>query len=80
MKGETLMKYTNAEGIAYRKLQRVLDYGVEGGRYEYSEDEHASNTTSKTFQLPKDFVAGCPWDARKFRPKDTAANWTRHKG
>ena len=49
-KGETLMKYINAEETAYRKLQRVLKTSAEEG-----EDEYSSEDDSKTrkFQLPK---------------------------
>ncbi len=49
-KGETLMKYVNAEESAYRKLQRVLKYAMEDGHEEYSEDEVQDVTRCK---LPK---------------------------
>ena len=50
-KGDTLMKYINAEESAYRKLQRVLKDAMEGGHEEYSSDEETSEV--KKFQLPK---------------------------
>ena len=41
-KGETFMKYINAEESAYRKLQRVLKDALQEGNDEYSEDNQAS--------------------------------------
>ena len=38
-KGDTLMKYINAEEIAYRKLHRVLKTATDDGEDEYSEDD-----------------------------------------
>ena len=49
-KGETLMKYINAEETAYRKLQRVLKSATDGGQDEYSSDD---GSTNRKFQLPK---------------------------
>ena len=50
-KGDTPLKYINAEESAYRKLQRVLKDAMEGGHEEYSSDEETSEV--KKFQLPK---------------------------
>ena len=49
-KGETLMKYINAEETAYRKLQRVLRSATEDGEDEYSDND---NPQARKFQLPK---------------------------
>ncbi len=49
-KGETLMKYINAEETAYRKLQRILKSAAEDGEEEYSSDD---DSKARKFQLPK---------------------------
>ena len=49
-KGETLMKYINAEETAYRKLQRVLKTATQEGEDEYSDDDGSG---VRRFQLPK---------------------------
>ena len=49
-KGESLMKYINAEETAYRKLQRVLKTAADDGEDEYSDDD---GTQTRRFRLPK---------------------------
>merc|ERR1712016_551856 len=51
-RGETLIKYINAEETAYRKLQRTLKEAMEGGADEYSSDEDPTQEPRK-FKLPK---------------------------
>ena len=54
-KGETLMKYINAEETAYRKLQRVLKTATDAGADEYSSDDVSlsASPSKRKFQLPK---------------------------
>ena len=54
-RGETLMKYINAEETAYRKLQRVLKTATDAGEDEYSSDDVSLQVVpaKRKFQLPK---------------------------
>ena len=50
-KGETLMKYINAEETAYRKLQRILKSATEVGEDEYSSDDGSAKKKSITQKI-----------------------------
>ena len=54
-KGETLLKYINAEETAYRRLQKVLKQATEGGGDEYNEDEEVNvdDPKKRRCKLPK---------------------------
>ena len=51
-RGDTLIKYINAEETAYRKLQRTLKEAMEGGQDEWSSEEEP-DTGVRKFKLPK---------------------------
>ena len=51
-RGETLIKYINAEETAYRKLQRTLKEAMEGGQDEWSSEDEPDAEVRK-FKLPK---------------------------
>ena len=51
-RGETLIKYINAEETAYRKLQRTLKEAMEGGQDEWSSEDEP-DTEVRKFKLPK---------------------------
>ena len=79
-KGDTLTKYINAEGTAYRKLQRVLKEAMEGWTDEYSDDGQLTPVPASKFSnYLNGCVVGCSWNGHTFHWKNTSAVWTWRK-